>query len=93
MLLTSKQLAVESKKQFFSEARILKELSHPHILQFYGVIVTALPLTMIVGLCQSEKTSLFITSLKIAEINKVREKEKFENACVKLSRIRAFKIG
>uniref|UniRef100_A0A915PL02 Protein kinase domain-containing protein n=1 Tax=Setaria digitata TaxID=48799 RepID=A0A915PL02_9BILA len=57
LLLTNKQLMVESKKQFLAEARILKELSHPNILQFYGVIVTAVPLTMIVGLC---KTNLLI---------------------------------
>uniref|UniRef100_A0A1I8EX68 Protein kinase domain-containing protein n=2 Tax=Wuchereria bancrofti TaxID=6293 RepID=A0A1I8EX68_WUCBA len=58
MLLTSKQLVIESRKQFLVEARVLKELSHPNILQFYGVIITALPLTMIVGLCQMKLLTL-----------------------------------
>uniref|UniRef100_A0A0R3RVM8 Tyrosine-protein kinase n=1 Tax=Elaeophora elaphi TaxID=1147741 RepID=A0A0R3RVM8_9BILA len=58
MLLTSKQLALETKKQFLAEARILKELSHSNILQFYGVVITALPLTMIVELCQMRLLTL-----------------------------------
>nr|CDP91927.1 Bm13035 [Brugia malayi] len=52
MLLTSKQLVIESRKQFLAGAGVLKEISHSNILQFYGVIITALPLTMIVEFCQ-----------------------------------------
>ncbi|EFO24061.1 TK/FER protein kinase [Loa loa] len=71
MLLTSKQLLVESKKQFMAEARILKELSHPNILQFYGVIVTALPFTMIVGLCQM-KLLTFLQKKEAQKDQKIR---------------------
>lgn len=71
LLLTSKQLLVESKKQFMAEARILKELSHPNILQFYGVIVTAIPLTMIVELCQSKQNDLFDMQISIPNSTKV----------------------
>ncbi|VDN01444.1 unnamed protein product [Thelazia callipaeda] len=52
LLLTSKQLQIESKKQFLAEGRVLRALSHPNILQFYGMITSALPFTMFVGLCQ-----------------------------------------
>uniref|UniRef100_A0AAF5PK94 Protein kinase domain-containing protein n=1 Tax=Wuchereria bancrofti TaxID=6293 RepID=A0AAF5PK94_WUCBA len=77
MLPTSKQLVIENRKQFLAEAGILKKLSHPNILQFYGVI-TALLLTIIVGLCQSKKISFLIIVHHKSEIAFFYKKKKLE---------------